>query len=78
MSRRIRRVFSVVPPASPSQLLAKESLRQGWAGPWKVWTRDAKVRRGIWGDYANVSATVGLSYLFFRAPNFVSFIALDP
>ncbi|KAF7344443.1 Arrestin-N domain-containing protein [Mycena sanguinolenta] len=59
-NRRIRRVFLVMPSASESQLLARESLRQGWEGPWKITAKDAKVRRGIWGDYSRVSATLSL------------------
>ncbi|KAJ6495360.1 hypothetical protein C8R45DRAFT_1133836 [Mycena sanguinolenta] len=59
-NRRIRRVFLVMPAASESQLLASESLRQGWEGPWKVTTKDAKMRQGIWGDYSHVYATLSL------------------
>ncbi|KAF7344463.1 Arrestin-N domain-containing protein [Mycena sanguinolenta] len=59
-NRRVRRVFLVMPAASESQLLASESLRQGWEGPWKVTTKDAKVRQGIWGDYSHVYATLSL------------------
>ncbi|KAF8146937.1 hypothetical protein K438DRAFT_1868299 [Mycena galopus ATCC 62051] len=59
-NRRISRVFLVMPAASESQLLARESLRQGWAGPWKVTSQDAKVRQGIWGDYSHVYATLSL------------------
>ncbi|KAF8132166.1 hypothetical protein K438DRAFT_1998626 [Mycena galopus ATCC 62051] len=59
-NRRIRRVFPVMPAASESQLLARESLRQGWTGPWKVTTQDAQIRRGFWGDYSHVHATLSL------------------
>ncbi|KAF7344451.1 Arrestin-N domain-containing protein [Mycena sanguinolenta] len=59
-NRRIRRIFLVMPSASESQLLARESLRQGWEGPWKITAKDAKVRQGIWGDYSRVYATLSL------------------
>ncbi|KAF7360512.1 Arrestin-N domain-containing protein [Mycena venus] len=43
--------FSLVMPAAPeSQLVAKESLRQG----------RKKMRQGIWGDYSHVYATLSL------------------
>ncbi|KAF8146959.1 hypothetical protein K438DRAFT_1868348 [Mycena galopus ATCC 62051] len=56
----IRRVFLVMPAASESQVLARESLRQGWAGPWKVATQSSKIRQEIWGDYSHAHATVSL------------------
>ncbi|KAJ7223745.1 hypothetical protein B0H12DRAFT_1150561 [Mycena haematopus] len=69
--RRIRRVFLVLPAASEGQLLVREQLRQGWDGPWKVTTQDAKVRQGIWGDYSHVYATLSL-------PDLPSFPILTP
>ncbi|KAF8169017.1 hypothetical protein K438DRAFT_1685204 [Mycena galopus ATCC 62051] len=59
-NRRIRRLISVVPAASQSQLLVQESLRQGWNGAWKDFTEEDKLRQGIWGDYprARVKLTV--------------------
>ncbi|KAJ7198577.1 hypothetical protein GGX14DRAFT_666099 [Mycena pura] len=35
-NRRIRRAISIVPAATQSQLLVKESLRQGWNGKWNT------------------------------------------
>ncbi|KAJ6497529.1 hypothetical protein C8R45DRAFT_983242 [Mycena sanguinolenta] len=60
INRRIRRLISVVPAASQSQLLAQESLRQGWTGPWRDFTQEEKLRQGIWGDYsrARVKLTI--------------------
>ncbi|KAJ6479179.1 hypothetical protein DFH09DRAFT_1056192 [Mycena vulgaris] len=56
----IRRLISIVPAASQRQLLAKESLRQGWDGPWRDIAHEEKVRQGIWGDYsyARVKLTI--------------------
>ncbi|KAJ6622100.1 hypothetical protein B0H10DRAFT_1762576, partial [Mycena sp. CBHHK59/15] len=54
----IRRLISVVPAASQNQLLAKDSLRHGWTGPWKDITQDKKLRTGIWGDYSHAHATM--------------------
>ncbi|KAJ7655367.1 hypothetical protein B0H17DRAFT_1099100 [Mycena rosella] len=54
MNRRIRRPLSVIPAASQSQLLAKESLKQGWNGPWRDYIcQEQKLRQGIWGDYSH-------------------------
>ncbi|KAF7350999.1 Arrestin-N domain-containing protein [Mycena sanguinolenta] len=49
---RIRRVISVVPSATQRQLLTRESLRQGWDGPWRDFTKEEKLRQGIWGEYS--------------------------
>ncbi|KAF7362344.1 Arrestin-N domain-containing protein [Mycena venus] len=38
---------------SQSQLLAKESLKQGWNGPWRDITKEEQLRRGIFGDYSH-------------------------
>ncbi|KAJ7496802.1 hypothetical protein FB451DRAFT_1119777 [Mycena latifolia] len=60
MNRRIRRPISVVPAALQSQLLAKESLRQGWNGPWKDISAEEKLRQGIWGDYSHARVKLTL------------------
>ncbi|KAJ7876081.1 hypothetical protein B0H14DRAFT_2342939 [Mycena olivaceomarginata] len=52
INRRIRRLISVVPAASQEQPLTRESLRQGWNGPWKSFTQEEKLRKGIWGEYS--------------------------
>ncbi|KAJ7496759.1 hypothetical protein FB451DRAFT_1208704 [Mycena latifolia] len=59
-NRRIRRLISVVPAASQSQLLAKESLTQGWMGQWRDIKQDDKLRTGIWGDYSHAHATLSI------------------
>ncbi|KAJ7639619.1 hypothetical protein DFH06DRAFT_1431857 [Mycena polygramma] len=58
INRRIRRLISVVPAASQEQLLAKESLRQGWNGPWRDITWAEKLRKGIWGEYSHARLTI--------------------
>ncbi|KAF8150449.1 hypothetical protein K438DRAFT_1988410 [Mycena galopus ATCC 62051] len=58
INRRIRRLISVVPAASQSQLIIQESLRQGWNGPWKDFTQEEKLRQGIWGDYSRARLTI--------------------
>ncbi|KAJ7736940.1 hypothetical protein B0H16DRAFT_1763171, partial [Mycena metata] len=45
MNRRIRRLISVVPQ---SQLLVKETLTQGWNGPWREIAQEEKLRQGLW------------------------------
>ncbi|KAJ7747728.1 hypothetical protein B0H16DRAFT_1850113 [Mycena metata] len=52
-NRRIRRLISVVPGASEEHLLAKESLRQGWSGPWQDFVNEEKLRQEIWGHYSH-------------------------
>ncbi|KAJ7701980.1 hypothetical protein B0H16DRAFT_1705252 [Mycena metata] len=52
-NRRIRKLISVVPGASEEHLLAKESLRQGWSGPWQDFVNEEKLRQGIWGHYSH-------------------------
>ncbi|KAJ7185446.1 hypothetical protein C8R46DRAFT_379489 [Mycena filopes] len=59
-NRRARKVFSVTPAATQSQLLTKESLRQGWPGPWKEIKHEEKIRQGIWGEYSHVYATLSI------------------
>ncbi|KAF8146985.1 hypothetical protein K438DRAFT_2027943 [Mycena galopus ATCC 62051] len=44
--------------ASESQLLARESLKQGWTGK-----QEAKIRQGFWGDCSSVQATLSLPEL---------------
>ncbi|KAJ7772019.1 hypothetical protein DFH07DRAFT_803422 [Mycena maculata] len=60
LNRRLRRLISVVPAASQGQLLAKESLNQGWSGPWRDIKAAEKMRQGIWGDYSFARATLSL------------------
>ncbi|KAJ6588706.1 hypothetical protein B0H19DRAFT_1100805 [Mycena capillaripes] len=60
LNRRIRRVFSVVPAASQAQLLAKESLRQGWTGSWRDFKQEEQLRQGIWGEYSRAYATLSI------------------
>ncbi|KAJ7496742.1 hypothetical protein FB451DRAFT_1074841 [Mycena latifolia] len=59
-NRRVRRLISVVPAASQSQLLTKESLMQGWMGQWRDIKQDSKLRTGIWGDYSHAHATLSI------------------
>ncbi|KAF7296078.1 Arrestin-N domain-containing protein [Mycena kentingensis (nom. inval.)] len=64
--RRVRKTFAVLPAASPAQLEAKTSLKQGWNGPWKATVLEQKLRPGIWGDYAHARVEV-------KTPNMASF-----
>ncbi|KAJ7189565.1 hypothetical protein GGX14DRAFT_484852 [Mycena pura] len=54
--RRIRQNFAVLPAASPEQVLAKTSLKQGWGGLWRTTSLEQKLRQGIWGDYSHARA----------------------
>ncbi|KAJ6554616.1 hypothetical protein B0H19DRAFT_948980 [Mycena capillaripes] len=59
-NRRIYRRIQVVPAASLVQLLVRESLAQGWGGPWKTITQEEKLRHRIWGDYSHARATLSI------------------
>ncbi|KAJ7693238.1 hypothetical protein B0H17DRAFT_1200061 [Mycena rosella] len=54
MNRRIRKIFSVVPPATPWELQANAALHQGWGGPWKPLATNKEIRHGIFGEHAQV------------------------
>ncbi|KAJ7066306.1 hypothetical protein C8F01DRAFT_1346526 [Mycena amicta] len=56
--RCIRRAISVLPAATPAQLVAKELLLQGSNLPCRTYAREEKLRRGFWHDHACVRATV--------------------
>ncbi|KAJ6524422.1 hypothetical protein DFH09DRAFT_1286365 [Mycena vulgaris] len=59
-NHQIRRLISVVPAASPDQLLVKEALREGWTGQWRDITQEKKLRQGIWGDYSHSRAILSI------------------
>ncbi|KAK7044547.1 arrestin-N domain-containing protein, partial [Favolaschia claudopus] len=59
-TRRVQRVFLVLPAATESQLQQVKTMRQGWPGPWKQMSTEDKIRRGIWGDYSHVSVNLSL------------------
>jgi hypothetical protein len=61
--RLIRKIFPVLPAASPAQILAKKSMRKGWHGPWRTISLERKMRAGFWGDYSHASAEVRLHVL---------------
>jgi len=54
----IRKIFSVLPAASPAQILAKRDLKRGWDGDWRSISLEQKMRYGIWGDYSRARAEV--------------------
>ncbi|KAJ7099456.1 hypothetical protein B0H15DRAFT_547524 [Mycena belliarum] len=59
-NRRIRRIISVLPAASQTQLVVTEALRQGWMGQWKTFTQSEQLRTGLWGDYSHAHAILSL------------------
>ncbi|KAJ7287055.1 hypothetical protein C8J57DRAFT_1707454 [Mycena rebaudengoi] len=69
-NRRVRRLISVVPAASNQQWLAKESLRQGFRGAWKLAGIDKKMRKGIWSNYSYAPEPVALQLLMPDLPSF--------
>ncbi|KAJ7503089.1 hypothetical protein B0H11DRAFT_1711894 [Mycena galericulata] len=72
-NRRIQQVFTVLPAASPAQLLVKKTLKQGWGGPWKTVFFEQKVRHGIWGDYGHARAEASKTPASVRIPDLPSF-----
>jgi len=61
--RIIRKIFPVLPAASPAQILAKSSLKQGWDGAWRTIFLEQKMRYGLWGDYSHAGAEVKIPNL---------------
>ncbi|KAJ6491707.1 hypothetical protein C8R47DRAFT_1214504 [Mycena vitilis] len=51
-NRRVRKIFSIVPAATPWELNASATMRQGWNGPWKPIGNNKQMRHGIFGDYS--------------------------
>ncbi|KAJ7820625.1 hypothetical protein B0H13DRAFT_2377749 [Mycena leptocephala] len=62
-NHQIRRLISVVPAATPEQLLTRESLRKGWTGQWRDIIQEKKIRQGIWGDYSHARAILSIPHL---------------
>ncbi|KAJ7496776.1 hypothetical protein FB451DRAFT_1208747 [Mycena latifolia] len=61
--RRIHKILTVLPAASPAQIVAKTALRQGWGGPWRTFFLEQKIRQGIWGDHSHVRVEVKMPKL---------------
>ncbi|KAI0783742.1 hypothetical protein C8Q75DRAFT_725249, partial [Abortiporus biennis] len=53
LNRRIERPFSVVAPDSAGSP-TRNALLVGWLGDWNTIERSDKIRRGLWGGYADV------------------------
>ncbi|KAJ7640784.1 hypothetical protein DFH06DRAFT_1215230 [Mycena polygramma] len=70
-NRRLRQLLWIVPAATQSQLLAKESLRQGLVESWRDIKHEQRLRRGIWGEYSRAWATLSI-------PNLRSFPVATP
>lgn len=56
--RRIFWSFPVLPPNVQGAGLRSTLTLEGWTGGWKAINRRDEIRRGIWGDYSQVMATV--------------------
>ncbi|KAJ7104576.1 hypothetical protein C8R43DRAFT_1047286 [Mycena crocata] len=59
-NRRVRKIFSVLPAATPWELNTNASLHQGWNGPWKPISTNKEMRKGIFGDYSQSKIEVVL------------------
>ncbi|KAJ7099484.1 hypothetical protein B0H15DRAFT_944899 [Mycena belliarum] len=61
VNRRIRRIFSVVPPATPWEFNASAALHRGWTGPWKPFATNKEIRHGVlFGEHAQAKIEVVL------------------
>ena len=56
-NRRVQQPFPVLPAEAFGASL-RSALTPGWTGGWKTFEARDEIRRGIWGDYAQVHATV--------------------
>ncbi|KAF7315033.1 Arrestin-N domain-containing protein [Mycena indigotica] len=54
-NRRVRKIFSVVPAASPWELNTTAAIKQGWNGPWKPQTIKKEIRHGLFGDHSEAT-----------------------
>ncbi|KAJ7072714.1 hypothetical protein C8F01DRAFT_258665 [Mycena amicta] len=61
--RRIRKTFPVLPAASPAQIAAKKSLKQGWNGAYKTTVLEQRLRQGVWGDFSHARVEVKMPKL---------------
>lgn len=57
-NRRILLSFPVLPIDRQGAALRSALTMEGWQGGWKVLEQKDEIRRGIWGDYSQVMATV--------------------
>lgn len=63
-NRRIIKPFPVLPPHKSGAEL-REVLKRGWEGPWRSYSDNKSIRKGIWGDYSDVAMTVSsFTFLF--------------
>jgi hypothetical protein len=57
-NRRIRKPFSVVPAASPNDIVNKTLLTSGWNKGWRSFTLEDRIRKWPWGGYSHIYAEV--------------------
>ena len=58
-NKRIMRPIPLLPYDTKGAQL-RDSLQMGWAGKFSTHPFNKSIRRGIWGDYSNVSMTVSV------------------
>ncbi|KAJ7287048.1 hypothetical protein C8J57DRAFT_575760 [Mycena rebaudengoi] len=63
LNRRIRKIFSIVPAASPDQVMANEAMKHGWSGQWRAVHADEKLRQGIFGHHGRAKVEIVLPNL---------------
>lgn len=57
-NRRVLHAFSVLPSDIMGAGLHAVIRAEGWTGGWTTIQKSRKIRRGLWGTYSDVSATV--------------------
>ena len=60
-NKRIAQSFPLLPSSVPGAQL-RDTLRLGWAGKMDSAIFSKKVRKGMWGDYANINVTVSTRF----------------
>jgi hypothetical protein len=64
-NHRVLRSFPVLPVDSQGASIAS-ALSAGWTGRWNTYEHKNEIRRGIWGDYSHVQATVSVVNISLR------------
>lgn len=59
LNKRIVKPFPVVAPDSVGARIRNAlNLKRDWSGEWETISKEAHIRRGLWGEFSNVKAEV--------------------
>ena len=62
VDRHLRKLFPVVPAASPDDIANKALLVGGWNQEWRSFKLEDRIRKWPWGGHSHVYAEVHMSY----------------